>query len=666
MKANRESFIKDVTHRGIRTVANFCLDQGARRQKSSLYGGYMGLFCQRAVRRWAKTGAVRLSLQMAFLVCMLFWVPGAVGQEIEVYDTAAVGDGVAVAAQPQEGRRMADNISDDDEIFIEDLDEEEPRLFLPSSSKVVSPPPVTVFSPKIPDYAQPRIFTGKTSRVQNRRTQTVSSKRGAAHTVSKSDILKQRVKMASEESSNVPPIFLDKDGQPIKLPSTMLEDAPAKEFLMKRLNDEDINVLIDPSIDCKVSMRLVGVSLWIAVERILDACDLGWRIKGNIFQVERLENINKTRGLRQMVIRPYYLKYLRAEEVKKFILGETTVKTTDIQGYSLQGDDEEEKAQQTEGLLSPGTEFESPSVVADEATNCIIIKDEPENVERIVKLIEAMDHPRPQIKIQTWIVETNRTTAREIGLRWSGSFRVGDSDVFSASRDLTDGSASQFNYPLKGIERGIIPPQQTDTSSVIPLQPYEHEVENAPYLGRLYSLGVAASGSSGAIVAELQTLESTGALRILSRPEMVLQDNREATITQGQDIYVPSVTADRIGTNEINAKLEVIVKPHITPDGSIIIDIKLKDRWLPEQPSTDRGVVVNEKGIETRLMVRDGQTIVLGGIRHARKERNADGVPYLKDIPLLGNLFKYSSDKDELEELLLIMRPVILDEEFQG
>jgi type IV pilus assembly protein PilQ len=472
-------------------------------------------------------------------------------------------------------------------------------------------------------------------------------------------VMSRLEKMFRSNKQGVPSIFLDEQGNPMMLPATRLENAPARAFLLNRLNDENINVMIDPSIRCRVSLRLKDVTLWTAVERVLDTCGLGWKINGRIFQVDTLDKINATKNKRSMVIRPYYLKYLRAEEVKQFILGESTVKTTDItvgqNGSSSRMDNEDEiKAEDTEGLLTAGTEFETPSVVADESTNCVIIKDEPENVERIARLLDAMDIPRPQIRIQTWIVETNRKTATELGMRWSAMVKVGDTEFFSASRDLLDGSQSQFRYPLEGISRGVLPPQANKDGS------YEHDVNNQPYQGRPYSIGIAASGSSGAIVAEMQALEQDGDLRILSRPELMLQDNREATITQGQDIYQRSVTADRIGTTEINAKLEVTVKPHITPGGSLVIDVRLKDRWPNLELSTDRDVVVNEKGIETRLFMANGQTVVLGGIRHARQNRSSDGVPLLKDIPYLGYAFKYQSDVDELEELLLIMRPEIV------
>ena len=472
-------------------------------------------------------------------------------------------------------------------------------------------------------------------------------------------VMSRLEKMFRSNKKGVPTIFLDEHGAPMMLPATTLENAPARAFLLNRLNDEGINIMIDPNIKCRVSMRLKDVTLWTAVERVLDTCSLGWKINGGIFQVDSLDKMNETKNKHFMVIRPYYLKYLKAEEVKQFILGESTVKTTSVavgQGSNSRNLDNEEeiKAEDTEGLLTEGTEFETPSVVADESTNCVIIKDEPDNVDRIVRLLDAMDIPRPQIRIQTWIVETTKKTATELGMRWSAMVKVGDTDFFSASRDLFDGSQSQFRYPLEGISRGVVPPQSNSDGS------YEHDVNNQSYQGRPYSLGIAASGGSGAIVAEMQALEQNGDLRILSRPELMLQDNREATITQGQDIYKSSVTLDRIGTTEINAKLEVTVKPHITPGGALIIDVRLKDRWPNSELSTDRDVVVNEKGVETRLFVGNGQTVVLGGIRHTRQNRSTDGFPVLKDIPYLGYMFKYKADEDSLEELLLIMRPEIV------
>ena len=468
-------------------------------------------------------------------------------------------------------------------------------------------------------------------------------------------------RMFKSNKKGIPSIFKNEDGTPIILPEITLKNAPARAFLLDRLNDSNVNVIIAPDIKCSISMRLKDVTLWTAVERVLDTCGLGWKINGRILQIDTLKHMKATTNMQGMVIKPYYLKYLKAEEVRKFLLGESTVQSTKIGLDGSGGLETPSMSMSGSGLIAANQQNNNndgdqdyPSVVADEATNCVIIKDKPENVAMILKLLDAMDVPRPQIKIQTWIVETNRQTAKELGMRWSAMIRSGDTDFFTGSRDLFDGSQSQFRYPLEGIGRGVIPPQPNSDNS------YEHEVNNRAYSGRPYSIGIAASGPNGAIVAELQALEQNGDLRILSRPELVLQDNREATITQGQDIYKSYVTLDQTGVNEINAKLAVTVKPHITPGGSLIIDVRLKDRWPNMELSSDRDTVINEKGIETRLFVANGQTVVLGGIRHAKQNNSSDGVPVLKDIPYVGNIFKYSSELNSLEELLLIMRPEIV------
>lgn len=182
-----------------------------------------------------------------------------------------------------------------------------------------------------------------------------------------------------------------------------------------------------------------------------------------------------------------------------------------------------------------------------------------------------------------------------------------------------------------------------------------------PYDGSLYSLGLGASGSNGSVITEIQALESNGKLRVLSRPELLVQDNKKASITSGSDIYLPTTTLDRIGLNQIPAKLEVNVQPHISSDNTLTLDLELKDRWPDWSAKTQSGAIqINEKALITKLTVRNGQTIVLGGLRKTTKNNSSDGVPVLKDIPLFGRLFMYSQSSSQFDELMLIIRPTII------
>jgi type IV pilus assembly protein PilQ len=462
-----------------------------------------------------------------------------------------------------------------------------------------------------------------------------------------------------------PEIFRDANGQPIMLPLTKLEDADAKVFLLNRLSTDGINVIIDPEIKCSVSLRLEGVSLWAAAQRVMALCGLGYRINGNILQVGRLSSFIEEKKQRPVVIsRPYFLKYMDATEAKALILGESTETGDTKVVIDKDGNASTANTAKTtgyRGLLSdPATVSEPPMVVVNGSTNSLIIKDEAENLKKIIQLIEYLDMPRRQIQIQAWIVETNESTARQIGARWSAVWNPGNTSIWTGSRDVTDGDLNQLRYPLEGIKRGVLPMPQGSSSTGTSNQ-LSRTSDMQAYDGGLYSLGLGATGSNGSVITEIQALESDGKLRVLSRPELLVQDNKKASITSGSDIYLPTTTLDRIGLNQIPAKLEVNVQPHISSDNTLTLDLELKDRWPDWNAKTQSGAIqVNEKALITKLTVRNGQTIVLGGLRKVTKSNSSDGVPVLKDIPLFGRLFMYSQTSSQFDELMLIIRPTII------
>ena len=468
------------------------------------------------------------------------------------------------------------------------------------------------------------------------------------------------------EPEFIPEMFLDFDGQPIMISSVELDKANIEPYLVNVLGDYGINVIMDMSklsessqekAGCFVSLRLRNVSLWGTVKQVMSMCGLWYDIANETFHIKpqnKMAIVKKTRPV--IISEPYYFKYLQVTSHLNTnylrVTGEIKDKEINRDGKTRFTGDIRELVKTL--LSDPRTVSEPPSVTISESTNSIIIKDEPETVARILDILKGLDKPAPQVKLQAWIIETSSTIAKSIGVRWAGRIDVGENGfMWGRSRDLMDGGTGSFNYPLQAIERGIYPLVTQGGDH------FEHEISEPSYNGDLYSVGIGYDGAGGSLVAELQALESTGDLRVLSQPELTVQDNREATITSGRDINVRVSTADDTDVITIPAKLITTITPHISPEGSLLMRITLQNRH-PDVKTVDGIPEILERSIDTTLLVENGETIVLGGLKVEDSNNSEDGVPILKDIPLLGVLFKYEEEKITTDELMLIVRPTII------
>lgn len=467
----------------------------------------------------------------------------------------------------------------------------------------------------------------------------------------------------------IPEMFLEnKTRKPIILSSVELDRANIEPYLVNVLGDYGINVIMDMSEKkaaadgsstgvCSVSLRLRDVSLWGTITQIMNMCGLGYEIENNTFHIRPQTKIVEIK--RQAPVKtsaPYRFKYL---QVTSHLNDNYLRVDGSIQDKTTTGASDQVKRADLENLVKsllsdPKNVSEPPAVTINEATNSIIVKDEETNLAKIMNVLAELDQPAPQVKIQAWIIETSSSVAKSIGVRWAGKFNFDDGLVWGKSRDIYDGATSAFNYPLAGISNGAIPLVTEEGSDT-----FTHETESSPYNGNAYSLGMGITTDAGSLVAEMQALESNGDINILSQPELTVQDNREATITSGRNIYAWYENADGTSLKEIPAKLIATITPHVSPEGTLMMRITLQNRAADEK--TVNGIPeVTERSIDTTLLVKNGETIVLGGLKVEQDNRSSEGVPYLKDIPLLGALFSYKEDRKDTGELMMIVRPTII------
>jgi type IV pilus assembly protein PilQ len=265
------------------------------------------------------------------------------------------------------------------------------------------------------------------------------------------------------------------------------------------------------------------------------------------------------------------------------------------------------------------------NVTVDARNNQIIITDINEKVKKAKEIVRKIDKVTPQVMIEARIVEATDTFSREIGTSWS----------ITGTR--TDGSLG-----------GTLDWDMSATN---------------PPTTSLGAIGLSFSRIAGNVFdivdARLAASESEGTVKIISAPKILTLDNKPAKIKQGLAYPYNKLDADGNTTTEFkDIALELEVTPHITPDDRVTMKIVIKNNEI--------GAVINNqisfttKEAYTELLVDDGDTIVIGGIRKTRKDISEEGLPVLRKIPVIGWLFKTKSNQDSAEELLIFITPRVV------
>ncbi len=397
-------------------------------------------------------------------------------------------------------------------------------------------------------------------------------------------------------------------------------------------SESGVNIIAGDDVDGEVTMRLQGVPMDEAFLTILQSLSLGYEVRGNVIRVAPQATLLEEEEARAEA-------QARAQEVEPLEVFLLPINYASASNLTTQ----------VEGLLSP-----RGSVSVDDRTNTMILKDLPQNLESIRMLIETLDAQVPQVLIEARIVETNENFEREFGVQWGGDF----------SRSQGSGNPTGLMFPnVLGISGGA-----TDTDA-----PVEGTSENPNYAVNLPA--TAGTGSGGALGLtmgsvggsvnlnlRLSAAEDQGYAQIISSPRILTLDNQEATISQGTSIPISVVSAAGVQTIFVDATLELTVTPHVTPDGYVRMSIEATKNEPDFQNTGARGdPTIIQNQAETELLVKDGDTTVIGGIYTENTGRSVNAVPFLHRIPILGFLFRNHSETENRSELLIFITPRIVN-----
>ncbi|MFO0687621.1 MAG: type IV pilus secretin PilQ [Myxococcota bacterium] len=380
----------------------------------------------------------------------------------------------------------------------------------------------------------------------------------------------------------------------------------------------DLNIIAGDEVSGNVTIRLVDVPWDQALDVILMTKGLGFVRVGNVLRIAPSDVLKAEEEVRLQERRNK--EKLEDLEVKLLPVNYAQVKDIEVLVRRL--------------LSARGT------VNLDARTNTLIIKDISSVIDEATALISAIDTQTPQVMIEAKIVEANLDFSRELGSVWGiqtnqfvDPFNPSTLRTDLGNEDITfiDDNSLSFANPIKAVPTGIA------------------------------SFGALILDQDFRVDAQIQAAESTGDGKVISSPRVVTLDNKQATIKQGVSIPFQTFEGGDAKLEFIDAVLSLIVTPHITADQSIIMQIQVTKNAPDSTVPTPTGSPAISKNVaQTQTLVKDGQTLVLGGIYTISKTQSQSRVPYLHRIPVVGNLFKNTRIIDSRKELLVFVTPRIV------
>jgi type IV pilus assembly protein PilQ len=404
-------------------------------------------------------------------------------------------------------------------------------------------------------------------------------------------------------------------GHPVSLD---FQGADLRAVLRTFAEISGLNIVIDPTIVGTVDVALRDVPWDQALDIILRANKLGYVVDATIVRIAPLDVLAKEESDR-----------LKLQEAQAQA-GELRVLTRAL-SYA--------QAKDLSKLLLETVLSKRGSVQTHDSTNTLIINDLPDRLARASDLIDVLDVPQPQVEIEARIVQTTREFARQLGVQWG----------FNAFTNSVPGQ-DHFQGAAGGRTGAIQGPAPTDSAV------------NLRVPGASSALGVAIGTVTGTFNLDvaLSAIEKQGQGRILSTPRVSTQNNIEAEITQGVQIPIQTVANNTVTVTFKDAALTLRVKPQITASNTVIMQIAVENASPDFSRQVNNIPPIDTQRANTRVLVTNGETTVIGGIYVSREQTNQDRTPGLHRVPLLGWLFKRDTVSDENRELLIFITPKIV------
>tara|TARA_Y100000748_G_scaffold92357_1_gene76991 strand:+ start:677 stop:2221 length:1545 start_codon:yes stop_codon:yes gene_type:complete len=398
----------------------------------------------------------------------------------------------------------------------------------------------------------------------------------------------------------------------------------------------EINVLVGDEVAGAISAELVDVPWDKAFQALLDmknyASDID--VSSNLIRVHSPDNLTAQENY----------KSDRAQAVKRKVELEDSVEPIISEIFRLYYITPEQAKATIEELFtqrSGDTSYIPIQVTEEKTTRSIIVRGKERDLDVVDKLMKEIDIRTKQVLIEAFIVEANSDFERALGSRLGGYYQR-SGEVVGGITGGSTGSASG-----------------TDLNTVGGLGAATDSISNFAATGATSGIGILKRTGSGVLKAEITALETLGLGKTISNPKVFTLDNQSATVTQGEEIPYQTTSEGTTTTSFKEAALKLEVTPSIIGDGNVLLSIKVNND-TPNRAAESDEPPINKMEIVTKLLVADGDIVVIGGIKKNVIATSKGQTPGLGNMPVIGNLFKGTSKSDNLDELLVFIAPRIL------
>ena len=445
------------------------------------------------------------------------------------------------------------------------------------------------------------------------------------------------------EAATVGPAGFQRD-LPVDIISELAlnDEADVATILRALAKAANVSMLVSPQVTGQVRFTFKDVPWDQAFRSVVNSAGLTYSWDGDVLRVMTIDDVKRIVEMEKLLkeregvkvekqqSEPLIVQVIPVKYSKAQTIG-TTVKTLLT-------------APPAPGGPAAGVPVSRASISVDEENNALIVHAIPEDVRKVMALVQQLDRPKLQVHIEARIVEASRDTARQLGVQWGGGsaqisqghmIRVGGQGITSAG--YNSDFAAQF---AQGAGSAAPPP-----------------------VG--FSLGMLSEkiGASELLYAQLTALQSKGRIQILASPSITTLDNESAIIESGEERAYQKSSDTGVGVDIEwkKAVLKLEVTPHVVDEDYLRVDIIAnKDSFDETKPEVNGEFPVNTKHAETAVLLRNGDTVVIGGLSIESDSDTQAGIPWLMNIPGLGVLFKNRAQSRQFNETLIFITPEII------
>ncbi len=408
----------------------------------------------------------------------------------------------------------------------------------------------------------------------------------------------------------------------------------------------EINIIVGEEVSGTVTAKLENVPWDVTFQTILDMKTLGAdynasdgvirvhtpeKLKGQEeFKAERAETLKNKLALEESV------EPILAEMFKLYYIEPSQAKATleNLFGLGEAADGEEGSA--------VGSVSSNLSITIESTTRSIIVRGYQKDIDIVDAVIREIDIRTKQVLIEAFVVEADKTFSKGLGSRIAAIQKKGYSG--EPGSEIISGSIGGSATTPSGISLGAAAGTVTENGLT----------------GATSGIGIIKSFGGAALKLELEALETLGTTRIVSSPSVFTLNNQEAKVTQGTEIPYTVVVDGEATTEFKEVALSLTVTPSIIGDGNVLLDILVSN----DSPDTTLGTTepaIKTNEIDTKLLITDGDIVVIGGIKIDKAESTKSATPGMSKVPVVGNLFKGKTTTDELDEMLIFIAPRVVD-----